>query len=88
MPTKKKKKKIAVTLDAADGRIFRGFILQARNATGTPIGTFDASGAAQATDCPPGIRVLVQNSQNTRHLNKIILVFYNININFNDNFIH
>jgi len=35
MPTKIKKKLFAVTLDAADGRIFRGFILQARDATGS-----------------------------------------------------
>jgi len=48
-----------VTVGAADGSTFRGFILQARDATGTAVGTFGAAGAAQATDCPPGTMVII-----------------------------
>jgi len=44
----------AVTLFSTDGSTFRGFIVQARDANQQRVGTFEAEGDAQATDCPPG----------------------------------
>lgn len=46
-----------VTISASGADIFRGFFVQARDSSGTPVGTFEASAVVQVIDCLRGTQV-------------------------------